>query len=292
MPSYVTLRTDFWDHTVDWPKDAKLLYLYLWTNLHAHGVIGIGFIADRVIQAELGMTSKALAKAFSFLEGAPSPKVLRSDGWYLVLGRAGHTCFQDNGAVRQKMVASAANAFSTGDIPADLINAFKKRYPTLSIPYQYPIDSLLPARRRAPASAPVIQDLQTIQDLPTLSTKQIKSRRNTEALRLAQLLHKLILERKPDYKSFKLDASIVAIDRMLRLDERVPERVEAVIRWCQADDFWQNNILSGAKLRTQFDQLELKMQQAEEERDPLGAQQKRLLAKHQREQGEKADDKA
>jgi hypothetical protein len=46
---------------------------------------------------------------------------------------------------------------------------------------------------------------------------------------------------------------------MIRLDERKPERIEQVIRWTQQDPFWQGNILSTAKLREKFDQLELKM---------------------------------
>jgi hypothetical protein len=50
---------------------------------------------------------------------------------------------------------------------------------------------------------------------------------------------------------------------MIRLDNRAPESIEAVIRWCQADTFWQNNILSGAKLREQYDQLDLKRRQSD-----------------------------
>jgi hypothetical protein len=51
----------------------------------------------------------------------------------------------------------------------------------------------------------------------------------------------------------------VHVSRMIRLDKRDPDRIEEVIKWCQQDDFWQNNILSTEKLRQQFDQLELKM---------------------------------
>ena len=47
---------------------------------------------------------------------------------------------------------------------------------------------------------------------------------------------------------------------MIRLDKRKPERIEAVIRWCQQDPFWQSNILSAETLRKQFDRLELRMQ--------------------------------
>lgn len=89
---------------------------------------------------------------------------------------------------------------------------------------------------------------------------------NSKEFRLSELLLDLILARKPNLKvgqSAKKEKTIQAwavhIDRMIRLDNSTPERIEAVVRWCQTDDFWQNNILSTAKLRKQFDQLEMKM---------------------------------
>jgi len=81
-----------------------------------------------------------------------------------------------------------------------------------------------------------------------------------QALRLSGVLLHLILARKPDFKKPDLQAWAKDLDRAIRLDGRAPERIEAVIRWCQADPFWQANILSTAKLREKFDQLELKME--------------------------------
>ena len=84
-------------------------------------------------------------------------------------------------------------------------------------------------------------------------------RQNSNEFRLAELLLNLILERKSDFKKPNLQTWVIHIERMIRLDKRTPERIEAVMRWCQQDSFWQNNILSTAKLREKFDQLELKM---------------------------------
>lgn len=91
---------------------------------------------------------------------------------------------------------------------------------------------------------------------------------NSDEFRLASLLLDLILRRKPDYRLGQPDKRektlrswAVYVDRMIRLDKRVPARIEAVIRWSQQDGFWQNNILSTAKLREKFDTLELKMPQ-------------------------------
>lgn len=82
---------------------------------------------------------------------------------------------------------------------------------------------------------------------------------NSEEFTLSGVLLNLILERKPDFKKPNLQTWAGHIDKMIRLDSRQPQRIGEVVRWCQLDDFWQNNILSTAKLRKQFDKLELRM---------------------------------
>lgn len=82
---------------------------------------------------------------------------------------------------------------------------------------------------------------------------------NSVEFRLSELLLGLIKNRKSDFKNPDLQKWAVHIDRMIRIDKREPERIRAVIEWCQGDDFWMNNILSSEKLRLQFDKLELKM---------------------------------
>ena len=100
----------------------------------------------------------------------------------------------------------------------------------------------------------------------------IDFRQNSDEFRLADLLLNLILERKPDYKRQNIQTWANHIDRMIRLDNRKPETIEAVIRWAQADTGdggkwcgWQDNILSTAKLREQFDKLELGMNKGGDE---------------------------
>lgn len=46
------------------------------------------------------------------------------------------------------------------------------------------------------------------------------------------------------------------IDKLIRLNQRTPEEIRRVIRWCQSPGcFWIPNILSGAKLREKFPTL-------------------------------------
>ena len=61
--------------------------------------------------------------------------------------------------------------------------------------------------------------------------------------------------RPPKRSKANRDAMRLLLDR----DHRTPEQVAYVIRWCQADDFWQANILSASKLRDKFDQLVAKI---------------------------------
>lgn len=88
--------------------------------------------------------------------------------------------------------------------------------------------------------------------------KQLNYCQTSEEVRLSELLLSLILERKPDFKKPNLQQWAKHIDWMIRLDRHALAQIEVIIRWCQADGFWQNNILSTEKLRKQFDQLDLK----------------------------------
>jgi len=62
---------------------------------------------------------------------------------------------------------------------------------------------------------------------------------------------------KPD-----LQAWAIEFDKIIRIDGRPPDKIRQVLKWCQSDLFWQDNILSPIKLRKQWAQLELKMRKA------------------------------
>ncbi|MBT9164561.1 MAG: hypothetical protein DDT23_00562 [candidate division WS2 bacterium] len=81
---------------------------------------------------------------------------------------------------------------------------------------------------------------------------------------LSKLLLDKIIERKPDYKKPDLQKWARHIDLMIRIDKRDPEKIRQIIEWCQADDFWQNVILSTEKLRKQYDKIDLQMRSGRE----------------------------
>ena len=100
-------------------------------------------------------------------------------------------------------------------------------------------------------------------------------------IRLVQLLINLMEKNNPNSLTLrnlteKRQAEWVNQCRLLReADDRSPEQIEAVIRFSQADEFWQQNILSMPKLREKWDQLWLKanrggvpFEMKEKEEDP------------------------
>jgi len=90
---------------------------------------------------------------------------------------------------------------------------------------------------------------------------------NSIEFQLSKYLFDLIRKRKPDFKKPNKEKWTEHIDKMIRLDKRKPKRIREIIKWCQQDGFWQNNILSTEKLRKQFDQLELKADSKKEKKE-------------------------
>ncbi|MFH1491242.1 MAG: hypothetical protein ABII06_20230, partial [Pseudomonadota bacterium] len=95
---------------------------------------------------------------------------------------------------------------------------------------------------------------QTVQEQEEKEEKEIRPfLSNSDEVRLSELLFEKILSRNPNQKKPNLQTWAKDVDRMIRIDKRTPEELQDVIEWCQADTFWQNNILSTAKLRSKFD---------------------------------------
>ncbi|MEQ8235183.1 MAG: replication protein [Syntrophomonadaceae bacterium] len=97
---------------------------------------------------------------------------------------------------------------------------------------------------------------------PPLKTERKKIERNiytpdSTEMQLAEMLLLQIRSHIPGYKQPDLQKWSKTIDYLLRLDGRDPNEVEEVIKFAQADPFWQANILSAEKLRQQYDRLNL-----------------------------------
>jgi hypothetical protein len=106
----------------------------------------------------------------------------------------------------------------------------------------------------------------TVNGTRSRRVKEVKNKiSSSEACRLSELLADLILQNNPGNTKLnngKREATVsrwaADIDKLIRLDGQGVQEIEGVILWCQADDFWKSNILSGGKLRKQYDQLAVK----------------------------------
>lgn len=84
---------------------------------------------------------------------------------------------------------------------------------------------------------------------------------NGQSLQIAGSLLFAIQTTKPDFKKpGNLNQWATDIDRMIRIDKRDPDKIKAVLSWLPKSNFWSSNILSGSKLRKQFDRLEIEME--------------------------------
>ena len=97
------------------------------------------------------------------------------------------------------------------------------------------------------------------QDRDTEAETEKNYSEDSKEFRLSVFLLNNIRKRKPDFKMPNLQVWSKQSDYILRIDRRDPHEIKEVIEWCQTDEFWQDNILSTAKLRKQYDQLVLKM---------------------------------
>lgn len=77
-------------------------------------------------------------------------------------------------------------------------------------------------------------------------------------MQLAMHLFAKIKENNPDHKELtdsQKQKWADSIRLMIERDNRSPKQIKNMIDWCQADEFWQQNILSTAKLRKQYDKM-------------------------------------
>lgn len=95
------------------------------------------------------------------------------------------------------------------------------------------------------------------------------SQYRNDAIRLCNLLADLMVEngcKRPAITS----TWIGDMDKIMRLDGRTPDQVEAAIRWSQASEFWSANIHSPGKLRAKYDTLRLQARRQYAQTQPRG----------------------
>ncbi len=79
---------------------------------------------------------------------------------------------------------------------------------------------------------------------------------------LAKFLENNITENNPKFpkSESQLQRWDKDFDLMIRGDKIDADNIAEVIQWCQRDNFWRSNILSGKKLREKYQQLRMKIE--------------------------------
>lgn len=124
-----------------------------------------------------------------------------------------------------------------------------------------PFTKPLQERLRERLSEPVNRKPLTVNrksETPCAASADAPPQEETTERHLGKLLYDLIQKHDPKFKEPNWQNWDGHLEKLIRLDNRTPEEVETVIRWCQADDFWHKNILSAETLRRQFVKLWMK----------------------------------
>lgn len=112
------------------------------------------------------------------------------------------------------------------------------------------------------------QGIKQVEEAATKSKTQVEAR--TDGYILASALLKLIRRNKkfysriaryvsPEKEENTLCGWARDFDRLLTLDSIPFDEAVEVLKWCQNDEFWQGQILSGGKFRKQFETLKNQM---------------------------------
>lgn len=133
----------------------------------------------------------------------------------------------------------------------------------------------IPSRKKVPdpheenfAENNTINNISSSQifEQPKINDNGIKNKKNFEAdsdpYLLAKFLENNITENNPKFPQSESQRQRWAkdFDLMIRRDKIDADDIAEVIEWCQRDNFWRSNILSGKKLREKYQQLKMRME--------------------------------
>ncbi|WP_299940900.1 helix-turn-helix domain-containing protein [uncultured Microbulbifer sp.] len=115
-----------------------------------------------------------------------------------------------------------------------------------------------PAPRTSHSSEPVNEPNTSLPN----AAKENRVNATDEDYALANFILKGVRRLQPKFKPPNLDRWADDCRKLRELDNRSLREIARVFTWANNDDFWQSNILSPAKLRKQFDRLQIKSSQS------------------------------
>jgi len=230
------IRDEIWDDNWFFPLTAteKLVWLYLLTNRRCNvaGVFKLNIVS---CSTTLGIEENVLRGVLKKFEGGK--KVFLFDDWVFI------TNFYKHQTKSPKITAGVKRILE--ELPREFQEALIG-YDRLSIGYRTLLNLTL-------------LNLTLLNGEPALDQVTVffeEEKHDVEDLRLTNLLISLIQRNNPAWQMRgNIDTWANHIEKLRRIDKRTPNQIEYMIRWTQNDSFWQQNILSTAKLRQQFNDL-------------------------------------
>ena len=231
------VNTKFWTDTYVLdnlnPID-KLFFIYLLTNAHTD-ICGVYELSLKIAAIETGLDRDNIEKVI-MPKLERDGKVMYCDGWVAIRN------FQKHQSLNPKVLKGIEIGLDKA--PPKLRQFIKDSLPKA-------MDSLSHSNLNSNTNSNT--------NTPTAKAAVVKF--TAVDRELAQLLHDKIKNNTPAWNmTGSLDKWAEDINKIIRLDGRTAEQVAYVIDWVQKDDFWRKNILSGTKLRKQFNRLVVTIQ--------------------------------
>jgi len=212
------------------PIEEKTVWLYLLTNPNAN-VAGVYKLNPKVASSEIGIPEKQLRGVLN--KFTRDGKLAVYQDWLFLVN------FHKHQSASPKIMAGVQRILTEAP---EAVQQYLYGMHTLPIAYRTILhstslnltlpDGVFP---EAPAA-------------PVMFTKK--------DLEMAQLLADLIKRNNPDWQlRGNMDTWANHIEKLRRIDGRTYVQIEFMVRWTQNDSFWQQNILSTAKLRDKFNDL-------------------------------------
>lgn len=262
--AYKNVHDTFWNDPLVKTLESEVRYLYLYfiTGRHSH-YSGLYYLPMIYIKEDTALTDNEIKKGIAILQA--KDRILYDEKTEMVF-------------VKKMLKHQIKNAKPNVKQMGGIISHFKSLHNTKLIleffNYWNHLRSLFTDNDisiRIDNMISEIQENPATSDNPGIGGSSLnpspknKKEYSKECIKLSKLLAQLILENNPDYFHLQenkyqstLNGFMSDIDKLIRVDNAKPEKIDEVIRWCQADDFWKDNILSGIKLRKQYPQLLIK----------------------------------
>jgi len=129
MGNLIQTATSYWEDTVGYPADAKLLYKYAFESQQSFGQTGIGCASDPLVCFLTGLDQGRLDAARKFL--IDRAKLDWRGKWWFAVERMDHVLRTRDGKWSPNNTQGARDFVRKNELPVWVIEHIRERYPDL-----------------------------------------------------------------------------------------------------------------------------------------------------------------